>query len=768
MFCALKNKKGSSLPMVILIATVLVILSVVLGDSVLQSFRINRGQETVEYTYLAGEAAVERCFERLQADITQAAYIAGVTWSSDEQFATDIVNMINSTTDARGINIPKNYSIDVLGSSTNLAEVGLQISRAGTGDTSRTAGGMMLTFPIAVTATASLEHGIFSSNARKVYGEREFTVFLPNTFQLNGAIYSIGDVMASGGIAAVVKGAGGIGHVYAYGTAPIKKNTPNQRYYGGIYASGGSRMRIEGNAFTRAFVRAGRFSYGDRNSQVQITGDALAQSIQIFGNSARIFVGGNALTTDDLEVDGEDSVIAVNGSFIGLSRDAVNYADASSAIVNAAPIYYSYSQDSQKSRIVVNQDVIIGGSTYRVDPEYFTADFEMEDASFAWYDGALDNAPAYKVYNREDDYYNWLKSVSVNTHGYLNLFQVFSRLAAPDESSIDSLFSAIDSVRSTPGVNSGLTGVRSGISGFSNNAMAANSVPGLYFMDKSSKSGSGIGQIQYVTDSNNFNMDYLDVPENGSLWGNAAAAYDANSHLYSYTDEINRALDTLREKAIKHVSVFADRSFPSINNNGYLGEGIENYFAPCDRVVDGETSQGLFDYLRLCLDKRVDDSNINVIRVAGGSGDIDACQEQADRYAIRVDAEEVDFTHFLLINLNPDRDVVVNGLFNGIIFSTGRVRLTPGAYVNGAIVASGRGYDPHYGVKGSSAEYYASGKTRLPVIDEVVTDVSDLDSGAFAGVLFEGSTGSATVDFPGRESLLQKFSEEGIFLNTIF
>lgn len=113
--------------------------------------------------------------------------------------------------------------------------------------------------------------------------------------------------------------------------------------------------------------------------------------------------------------------------------------------------------------------------------------------------------------------------------------------------------------------------------------------------------------------------------------------------------------------------------------------------------------------------------------------------------------------HFLIVNLNPDRELVITRDMNGIIFTMGKVTIENGATINGAIIAAGRGYDSASGVQGSAADIDDSGNPRLPRIVGT-QNVPHFRNWDYAALVFDN--GGGNIIFEGREELFEKFTEE--------
>lgn len=799
----LKKNNGASMVLVIIVAAVMAILGAVLGSSILQWYRIVRGEETVGYTFAGAHSAVERSFYNIYDSINNTAYLGSVPWPGDDtQYADDLVSRMNEN-DAANPFIRSYADIGIFeASSQPKVKSDIVFSRYTETPPRRSNDGGSLIVPVAVTVRASLENGLFSSMGRKVYAFREFAFPLPNKFKLNAAIYSIGDVFAVNDIDATVTG-----DVNAFGTSPAKKQQLQQHYYGGIYAKrgssgvNGSNLTIEGNAYTRSFIRAGAYSGLPDGSNITITRDAVAQSIQIFGNTDAILVGRNAYAFDDLEVDGENSVIGINGSFFGLSRGDGIHHDASSAIVNAAPIHYNNSDASRKSRIVVNEDVLINGGTFKVDPVTGVSLYQIEDASVAWTEDT--RIAAYKAYTGNPDvldYNNYLKDPNTKAYGFLNLIQMWDKVS-PDRISLGNWLANIRAVSATPGVNdwSAISGARHGavstaggtaaaaknhISGFANYVVAANDA--VYFMDKHNIADSDIRKVEFLKDAFTIdNIEDLSAPVAAGYWNEAADLPDADwAGLYcpSTGGVVKTRLQELKSKLYGLTGVFCTRDYPPETEGTAIntGDGIENSFRSALGEIDGSMPENLFLYLQAYLNKYYHDDN-PYVKINEDDG-VDSVIDIGAVMSAEAAGDGVDYgnSYFLVINNDPEDVIKIDGLFNGIIFTMGRVEIADGGAVNGAILAAGRGYDPAGPVAGSAAGYHEEGSggaavnvPNIPVVKEDGSNRGRFENGDYAGVIFDGSQGAgagtgARVVFPGREPLLQKFLDEGISLYPIF
>ena len=116
--------------------------------------------------------------------------------------------IINNFTSADGVQV---YS----DSSMNTADVSLSFSWDGS---ERTRIGNKLRFPLEITATAKMENGMFKSNGRKAVAVKEYEVWIYNPFELNGAVYTLGDLVVMVVYSTIT------GDVYVFGTGLINQH----------------------------------------------------------------------------------------------------------------------------------------------------------------------------------------------------------------------------------------------------------------------------------------------------------------------------------------------------------------------------------------------------------------------------------------------------------------------------------------------------------------------------------------------------------------
>ena len=787
-----KNEKGSSLLTVLISTAVLIILGAAIADSVVQRYKIAKSQEHIEYTYIAGETAVERTFYLVDRICRISTLTSGLMYDGDDAVYSDsVISLLENNLDSVIPGLVFN-DIEVLDDSTFKARSGISLQRMGQ---QRTADGMSMTITVGVTAITSLTRGIYSSLERKVFAQREFTVPIAISFKLNEAICSIGDLIADNAVNATITG-----DVNVYGTSPLLKNQPQQEFYGGIYAKHDSSLKIDGNAYTRSFIRTGVYndfnggSIQNDTSIIHVLKDAVAQSVQIFGKGNKIVVNRNVYTFDDVEIDGEDSVIAINGSIFALSSGG-EFHDQSSAVINAAPIHFSYSEDSMKSRIVVNGDLLINGETLKIDP-LGGALYKMENASMAW--AIDDNIAAYKKYAAEqeeydlvngitDGYLTWLKNLwdaygnGTNVlRGFLNLFQTFPVKAAGE---IDAWLTDIDDSRRV-GFNT-VTGPDY-LYGFSNSSMAANDY--IYFMDKINQDNSGIRRLNEII-KDTFEFDNADVTKLypivntwSGFWKTAMYKDDGDPNdgdVFDGGETTWEEYQTLIKSKLDLINPFLQGLTHKLVARDYSeGDNIKHAPLGAPFEINGIAPDNLFLFLQTALNYKypVEDliAEPYVIKYEENSSD---------------DPENIpnqgtaDNNYYLVINNNPEKVLKVTGKFNGIIFSMGRVDIGKGANITGSIVAAGRGYDPEPGnnyVSGSSAEYYtdpvSSIKTpRVPTINGDGSNMEHMENAGYAAVYFDGNLGNGVpgagnpvIAFPGREALIAAFESQGIYLSSIF
>ena len=156
----------------------------------------------------------------------------------------------------------------------------------------------------------------------------------------------------------------------------------------------------------------------------------------------------------------------------------------------------------------------------------------------------------------------------------------------------------------------------------------------------------------------------------------------------------------------------------------------------------------------------------NKIQEGGGTTPVNLIQYMKEKSLDPTD-------YFLIINLNPERELIIEQIetegeeeegeeedseciINGIIFTMGKITIRDGATVNGAIIAAGRGYDPHTNVEGSAADSYGEGIPRLPRIVEN-SNIENFKNGTMQHLFLRMAEGMSV---SSRDELFDNFTEE--------
>ncbi len=588
---------------------------------------------------------------------------------------------------------------------------------------------------------------------------------------LNAAIYSIGDLYANGINNATIDG-----NVYVFGTGTSNKNEPRNYYYGGIYALNNSNLYINGSAYTNSLIRTGAYSnslirtgtYSNNsdNSVIHVLKDAVALRVQVFGKGDKIVVHDNAYTFDDLEMDGEDSVIAVNGNYYGLSySDSLN--DASSAVINAAPVHWLYSPDSLKSRIVINGDVLINGGVFKIDPGTGDKRYELENGAFAYKkDGSIyDYIPFYKEFDdspyatKEDKTINYINTLRApgGYGGFLNLFQLCSKV---DEGNIQNWLEAIDAVRGRypNDIFNAPTkyplSIPKQLSGFCNCCVAANDT--MYFLNSDTYSYDGTSNVGFkpirykpdLPEILNQDMEY------STYWDNLFnISNDASWKLFygssiGTPNSVTSKLSTLGSKLYDKISVLATRDYPVKQPLGVSNKINTNF----NIYTKNNKAKPIFSYWMDSIDSKCggigEAPAQHILHYTGSAygGSINICNVIKSYGVANTD-------YFLVINEDPTNEIIVDNVFNGIICTNGRVRIKDGALITGSIIAAGNDYDSSNKITGSIAEYNHTTLQPVHMPEINSANVDQLDKGYFAGVYFDSGNHSSVI-FPGRQALL--------------
>ncbi len=779
---------------VIVILAILVVLGVALIDSSTKGFGISKHDETADMAYNAAESAIEKCFAYMDFFCGNPDNTKDIDFDSEEDFAQKVI-LLKIKPSLMGYTAPKYgtapdriaYKIQLGGSGSNEATVEINDIRylgweeiPGEKD--------KINVTIGVTAISDFNRAGDRTVNKEIFSKRKFAMTIPRGFELKAAIYSIGDLMVEN-INAQVEG-----DVLAFGTSPEYTKQTEQYYYGGIYAKNRGHLSVRGNAYTRGLIRTGMYTREDGNqdnSYIYIYKDAIANGIHIFGRGDKIFVGRNAYTFDDLEMNGVDSVIAVNGSFVGLSNNlAASNHDESSAIVNSAVIHHSGSLLSEKSRIVINGDAIVNGGTFRVDPASGNTDIhfpQIEDASII--SRASNSAPMYREFMdgvqtgsitipdgiAEAGYYHqWLYENRGAAIGFANLIQCWKPVNFTDDAGIGSWMARIDGARKEgfndsafydPAADNGR------ISGFCNYEFGANDR--IYFMNKGINE---ISKVQFI--NNNFILDNIDekpdISDWTDFWRDLPSAEDSG-----YKSFFTGKLAELKELLLPKTQIFSSREYT------YSALGNSPINNTLNQAPGASSSANLFMYINDMLNDKypgggADDTDKFVFNLSEETGSdvyLDAViKERAESLRLLPD-DEYYKSYFLIYNSNPGITIHVNTKLNGIIFSVGQVVVEENAEVTGSILAAGKGFSKDasgYLLDNESMAHKSTDPdipNYLPVVLKEGENLTQLDNGKYAGVFFKGTSNGETakVTFPGKEELLREFfNKQGMDLYSIF
>ena len=404
------NSRGSSMPIVMLVMLVVLIIGGAVAYAAVQMFTIARNEEHNQMTYIAAESAIERTISNLDRYLTKEEFATdrSITFSNEAKFINDIIDNL----DAGDPQINNSFNIPVYADpSMNNADSKIDFSWDGI----YTRTGNKLKFTMQITASASMENGKFRSYDRKAVAVKEYEVWIYKPFILNGAVYTLGDLVAQDKDISTITG-----DVYVFGTGLDKPNRMDQYNMGGICVVDEAVLHIEeGSIYTRNLLRVGTFDdTGPEKCAVVVDHDVVAGGIQAFGRNDDIVVVRDAYTFDDIEMNGANSYIAVNGNYFGLNLGDGSFHDTSSAVINTSPRYAGPAvNEFTQSRIVINGCTFVNGSTFKMDGG--TVGHKLENVALAW-EGS---EPVYIAENCSNtvDYINVLIS---NSHGERNGFSV--------------------------------------------------------------------------------------------------------------------------------------------------------------------------------------------------------------------------------------------------------------------------------------------------------------------------------------------------------
>lgn len=801
----LNNKKGITLVTVIIVVTVLVILSALLMQTVIYSLTLTKRHKNVDYTYYAGESAIENWFSVIKKVLNDQtiinSYPLAVNVSSRgsiEDYAKYLVGEVKKS------GLLNDQYIDVAGvgtagmpASASSAAVSLALSDLlelvkveYNGET----GQLYLSIGIKADSTFSMPGTPYKAGSKMVYAVKVFPVRVPIKDGLESAVWAIGDFFVKG-INVDVKG-----DVFTFGSHPKDTLNMRQDFYGGIYAIDNGKLNIYGNAYSRSFIRTGPYLKNELdNSEIRVYKDSIAQCLQAFGNKDRIVTLRNAFTFDDIEINGDDTVIAVNGSYFGLSTGGyVQSHDQSSAIVNSAIVHSVaragyITEGSKKSRITINRDVIVGGSTFKTDSEGRRIGL-IEDASVAI--DKMTDIPFYRSFTDKD--WDDVKDVKKNYHydlresfsmgnltGYLNQFQVWNWVDPFNSSAIEAWLNKIDTARGSISEASYFENNEDYLIGFSRNELIANN---KIFMNTLSwpedtahkYEKSNFKTNLYVRDS--FYLDNLFDESNRLKYGKQLVKdvdgktkdEDGKTKKANYWEGITTAASTeeylfgrdgrggkcaeISKDLLGKVSKYATRDYPT-TSGGDSADWILNYTdefhktleairEEYNRLLDGDehtdTSTDLDDddhILYIAYDEKGRFStdtpeDLDKLFNENKTKDISVYDRSKDR---TVDGGS---EYFLVAIADPNVVLEINGSFNGIIITAGKIVLKENASIFGSIIAAGTGeYKKYEGYKNNifvpRAEIIGTG------------NVEELDKGTYAAVkaIADSSSTGPYIDF---------------------
>lgn len=790
-FFNIRNRKGAMLPIVLLLVMLLMLMVAPLLKLSVQQLKLAKSQENINYAYISSSSMTEKVMKEIKDYVNNASNYSSITYVDDNQYAREIVTKIEDYMKAM-FNNTSDSKIEVIDLSS--AEAIAQIRSIEFIKCIPDIASNKLAITVGIITSSGFNRNNKSVSGTEVYSELTFYVDKPTNNFKPAAVNGIGDLFVTGGMKSIIKG-----DVKLLGTAPAKTRQPEQYYYGGIYAKSGGQLEIYGSAFVRAFIRCGDMSdidlvanpAGD-NSFINITKNAVAQSIQIFGSNDRILIQNDAFTFDDLEMNGLNSIIAVNRNFFGLSKgrgeDGQTH-DASSAIVNSAIVHHPDEEsilEAQKSKIIINGDVFINGGTFWINPE--TGDLlhgednpQIEDASTAW--NKTDEIPSYKNYDPasagpDNPYHGSIESVNNNwiyqeykdgrANGYGNLFQVWAVQSDP-------LFWFTNTAMNSRKIyNDFAYSAAPKISGLCSYEMAANGE--LYPIITSTMNDvpdsddaeikSKIKRAVNVLDSKQNFIDslyYIDDSISSSYdwdeWTDILSSdwYDYITRTHQYLNDLIVPLRAITEDFVTREYIFGTRqeivnnlvpsNDPAISKFDYIGIELK-------KCNDEDTSVVLTD----------EEMGSSLVNGATGNYDIGRFANDLSKY-------------YIIVNMNPDKTIEIDQEINGIIYTKGKVVLVDGGKLNGFIIAAGQGCNP---VDGSVIDS-AADPGRIPQIFENGSNLDKLDDGSYAAVVFKGTTGQAEINFklgpspdPTPEEslnfLISQYSDIGIknILNRIF
>lgn len=784
-----QNKKGGAITYVIIIMSVMVLFLTYLSRGTIQSFGSTKRQANIEVTYYSAHSAIEEWFLDIENLIESNLedIILNLNVNRNEDYGDDIAQKIFDLLKDEGEHVKKISVLDE-DSQSEVFIHELENMEA----TYNTASGD-IEIILGILARAAHKTGIFTAVNQEVFAQREFVIPYGREFRLEGAVYTIGDLFVDGngkingsnetggasnsfGVNATITG-----DVFVHGTFPEKTLIPKIYYYGGIFAKREAGLTINGHAIVRSNIRTGRYhlnseddmrGVGDYDgSEIRILGDAIAQGITPFGANTGIIVGGDAYTFDDVEINGANSVVAINGSYFGLQDGNLNdHHDNSSSIVNSAILHNGLTDESYKSRVVVNGDVFINGGTYRVDSETGEAKHQIEEGAFV-----LDESNFPLYWEFETTYDNVAKDTALYGDLLQNANGEYSNL----------IFLQRWNVQSPGSINSWLTDIRRAINGQSNAMIPTPDEItgyGTFYIGANNRIYRMLGT---TSDTNLAIANKTPVLQPAELTDVLDQDPQISSNTWRdvlesgevYRDELDfTVFPALTQRLKNHSEVFISPKY-NYDDNGDLIEhkaALRGASPQFEKVLEELN----FEFPQVAERISVNGRNVDIAKYdnqvinigsTGDSGDVNIAtllSEVMDDYDLS--------NYYLIINNNWQLELSLYFDFNGIIFTTGKVNLYPGVNIEGSIVAAGKSFiGDNPDNRTSASDSYRTGESNTyhhsaPRVLDGGVNYNNFKNGDYAAIHIRGNGGGEAVNitFPGRDYLLGQFTNS--YLTEIF
>ncbi|MCX7748974.1 MAG: hypothetical protein N2645_19115 [Clostridia bacterium] len=695
-----KNNKGYALVMVILIVAIISIVGVAVMGLTVQTYKYSKLLSNIDYSNYGVDSGIERVADKINTPLRVSS---GYTYTGYRQFSDMIKNKVqvvfagNTTIkypDNVAGNLPVNpYIKDVpVGSVTIEAPSSIQVTDVEVSDFFYEKNRLYINCEL--NASGGMSHGLFNTRKLNAYAYRIGHCDIPREFTLNNAIYSAGDIIFNSGSVLIE------GNVNAFGSCPVSANMPRE-YYGGIIVKNGSTAIIGGSAETRGYIRTDASS----NNRIYMLKDAIAQSINAMGNGSKIFVGKNAYTFDDLEVNGANSVIGVNGSYFGVNDNIATggseFDDISSSIIN--------NRAGNTSRIAINGDISVLGKNFSGGA--FSNDTVQNPDGV--YIKAYTSKPDLSIIDNVDEFKDEATLVGGSVRTWMR------RIG----------FSDVDV--NTP----------SNITGYAREDISANGTS--YTMDNIK-----IKKIEEINRLDSFSIDNIYPLLDYRYWKSDEWADWSKYKDTANANSMPSKTKDLRSSLISLTSIFANRTYGKVPtetiNNIAKGSSLVVYpYNQDPNTVSPMSAGNLFNYLLLRLKEYRNSPS--------PSGNF-IYNDFATPYELRGRGND----YYLFVNYNKSSVTKVMEDFKGIIISAGKVEVMEGVTITGAIIAGGAG--------SNSKQAYEDGGQ--PVINNDADKVK-MENGDFAGVVFVNNRPFETLEtkviFHGRKQLLDEFIRRGIY-----